>query len=809
MSKIPYSTVVKRQKKSESEGKKMDSKKSNTKPSFFDGALRVIRMEADRRRNERGALLCDILVFAIALFFARKHIAFGAYPLAASLVAVLKTRVWIALVGAVVGAISLGKSGVIHAIILVIIVFLRLIISGSSKEDDGEPIPIFREPLIMRIAAATIGSFVGAAYELLLEGFSLGVVLFGVFGVLLTVAFAVLYSGIFSINVSVSDFLYGTKNIFRQGLSQKDKYNLVLFQGSFLVFSFLICFSLDGYDFFGISPTYLFSTFLTLFVAKRFGAVRAMAVGFVCVLGVSSVQAVSYALCGIAAGLLFKIGVGYAIIGGGTLLCAWSSYAGGMNGFLSVFPEYAMTSLLITPILKNTPIEPTEQKSINNEKVAAEMVGAMAAAYRDKLSFSDSLEESLSMASLAIKRYGDGEGRGEFLEYRKIVKDTCDSLSVTPCEENIDKIATKLYKKIKLTDDDARALSLPVADVLSVMERASAEYEQSCNEKRKMDALAKEYELISKMINEARLSVGRERSTDTALSDKASEVFCRFGFPDGVIKVFGDRKKRVIGAGVDFDGTRITDSELKRSLEEAMGVYLGNSEYFRKNETALFECSAVPMWQVDHATVSSAAGGEVCGDTAVFFGSDDCFYALLSDGMGSGEVAKKTSLFVSEFLSHTLTPYTSEATALSLLNHIIRHKGDECSATVDLFSFDLLSSEAVFIKSGAAPSYIKRDGSLFRIRSQTAPIGLMKSVDSERIKLEIKDGDVIVMLSDGVSATPEDAPWLLDFLNREPTVELSDYADAILSLAKKNSRTADDLTVSVIRITNVKNAHPS
>ena len=138
--------------------------------------------------------------------------------------------------------------------------------------------------------------------------------------------------------------------------------------------------------------------------------------------------------------------------------------------------------------------------------------------------------------------------------------------------------------------------------------------------------------------------------------------------------------------------------------------------------------------------------------------------------------------------------------ALRATNHLIRHCGEECSATVDLFSFDLLTGEAKFTKCGAAPSFIKRDGSLFRIKSSTAPIGLMKEVDSERIRVEVKSGDYIIMVSDGVYLLPDDAVWLFEFLSRPAPESPKDFAEEILAAAKRSSGIEDDITVSVLRL---------
>jgi stage II sporulation protein E len=167
--------------------------------------------------------------------------------------------------------------------------------------------------------------------------------------------------------------------------------------------------------------------------------------------------------------------------------------------------------------------------------------------------------------------------------------------------------------------------------------------------------------------------------------------------------------------------------------------------------------------------------------------------------MGSGEEAKRTSDFACKFLKCALGIGSPE-TALHLLNSTLLGRGGECSATIDIFALDLFDGSATFIKSGAAPSFVKRDSSIFRIKSSTAPIGLMKTIDSERICVEIKGGDYVIMFSDGVSEIIEESPWLLELLSKPPKETPKAYADYILEEAKKHSKSRDDMSVIAVKI---------
>ena len=797
----------------------MENKKTET-VGFFGGIGALIKSGIKKRREQSTALLYDIVVLLISFVFSRSHIAVGTYPLALSFVAVLPSNVWIALIGGVLGSLTLGKIGIIQAIIIVIVVFLRIIISGSERHNDGAP---FCEPLVLRIASSAIGAFVGAMYEVLLRGFTVLSVLYGATLVLLSALFTFAFSGVFDSGVTFSEFLFGRKNIFSVKRRDKERYDLYLFQAAFLLFAFLISISLKDYNILGISPAYIFSGFITLIVARRFGVMRAMAVGFVSSLGVSSVYSVAFALAGLCSGLLFSAGLAYAIVGGGMLLSAWSAYAGGALGFLTVFPEYAVASMLAFPLLrKMMPEQNIDTKDLQKSKEAEDMVMATALSYRNSsLSFFGDMERSLLEAAKSLHKLGVGEGSVELYEYRDVAIEciksfcrdcpsyaACVQESPAPCVENIEFIAAKLYKKERIFGDEpdiAPKYCHNAASLFDAVTHSAALLEEKRYKIRKIEAIAEEYELFAKLISEARVNAEKERSQNSPLTEKLSEIFEAAGLHDGVIKVFGERKKYFIGAGEDKDGTLITSPELHREIEAAAGVRLGVPEYYRKDDIALFECGVAPMFSVEFATSGKRSGAEeISGDTAVSFeSSDGHFYSLVADGMGSGDAAHKTSHFTADFLSSILESSCSKNTAFHILNHIIKNRSEECSSTVDLFDFDLITGEALFYKCGAAPSYVKRENSIFRIRSETAPLGLMKTIDAEKIRVEVKNGDYIIMLSDGVSQSSDDAAWLIELLSKEPKTDMRDYAEYILEEAEKHSKNRDDMSVAVARVTHL------
>lgn len=775
----------------------MNGEPKREKRTLASSFIKTIRTEATCRKNEKGAFATDVGVFLCAFFLAGRHIAFGSYPLGAALVAILPSRVWIALLGALTGSLSMGRVGIIHAAAVFITAFLRALISSGGAR--GEDERLFSEPLIMRLSAVTIGAFAVAGYEMLTEGFTLPSLLFGIFEVGLSLGFAFVFSGLFIADISVRELLFGENESFPQK-KEGAQTRLLLFSGAICVLIFLLSISLIKYDFFGISLAYVFSVSVTLFGSRKFGVIWGIATGFISSLGISALYSPGFAVVGAVSGFLYPFGTPYALLGSAVFLSAWAAYVGGVGGFLSVFAEFLVGSALVYGAIRKIAPLSVGEKENSLVKTAEEMVGASwLSRDRDRTEI-QLLLFALKSSSEKIRRLMGEEARPEMREYIEICARVFAEEKIPMEEEKLSKIATKLYKKEKITEKERSELSIPDKAIDKIL-FLSAEYEKGLYEKRRAGSAAEQYGAVARMISDSLLAEREGQTVNPSLTEAAGEVFFGAGFPDGCIKVFGEKKIKVVAAGNDPDGRKITSPELKANLEAALGYRLGSYEYYRRGEMALFTAEAVPGFAVEYATVShSATEKESSGDSARFFESEGRFYSVLSDGMGTGEQARRTADFVSAYLADMLSSEVSVASALSSVGHILRQRESESSATLDLFSFNLLDGEAVFTKCGAAPSYVKRGRSIFRVRSESCPLGLMETLDAEKIRVEVKEGDVVIMLSDGVSASSADAAWLLSFLSKEECENSEKYANGILSLAKKSSFSRDDMTVSVIRI---------
>ena len=194
----------------------------------------------------------------------------------------------------------------------------------------------------------------------------------------------------------------------------------------------------------------------------------------------------------------------------------------------------------------------------------------------------------------------------------------------------------------------------------------------------------------------------------------------------------------------------------------------------------------------------------VCGDHIAVFGNGDAyFYALISDGMGSGEEASLTSDICAMFLEKMLSAGNRVEVSLKMLDGYIRSKntgtGEECSATVDLMELDLMDGRAVFAKNGAAPTYVVREGRVYKLHSPTLPIGILKDTPGQLLRFRTHPGDVVVMVSDGITLGNDECPWLIDLLSAPMPASMDSLRKDIIKRAL-TAGSEDDLSAIAIRV---------
>lgn len=206
---------------------------------------------------------------------------------------------------------------------------------------------------------------------------------------------------------------------------------------------------------------------------------------------------------------------------------------------------------------------------------------------------------------------------------------------------------------------------------------------------------------------------------------------------------------------------------------------------------------------------STKAGSPVSGDTCLNLKLDDGKYLMaISDGMGSGPEAMKSSKIAIKMLERLLSAGFEKDVSLKLINSTLSaNTSEDMYATLDIQILDLFSGNMEFIKNSACPTFVKRNGEVQLLKSITLPTGILDQADLVVYDYDLQDGDILVMCSDGIIDSNKEylnkQLWVKYLLEDIETDDAQKIADIIMNEAIDNDfgKQKDDMTVMVAKVT--------
>ncbi len=198
---------------------------------------------------------------------------------------------------------------------------------------------------------------------------------------------------------------------------------------------------------------------------------------------------------------------------------------------------------------------------------------------------------------------------------------------------------------------------------------------------------------------------------------------------------------------------------------------------------------------------------KISGDNHCFFETGEGqFFALLSDGMGSGSKACADSELVLELTEKLLLSGFSRDLTMQLINDSLIVGGENKNmSTMDLCQINLHTGEVDFLKIGAAISLIKRDGYVEEIPSNSLPLGVFPNLEPCRVSRMLMDGDYLFLFSDGITDsfyTKEGQEFLKQLVEEIPYRRPGEMASYLMKyvIQAAQGRIRDDMTILVIGI---------
>jgi len=197
------------------------------------------------------------------------------------------------------------------------------------------------------------------------------------------------------------------------------------------------------------------------------------------------------------------------------------------------------------------------------------------------------------------------------------------------------------------------------------------------------------------------------------------------------------------------------------------------------------------------------SGGKVSGDThSVIRINNRTFLMALSDGMGSGEYARKVSESAISLIEAFYRAEMPQDNVLNTINKLLSFNRDERFTCIDIAAVNLETGRADFVKIGSPAGVILREGEIKVLESNSLPLGILDNLRPATCSEILKAGDIVVFMSDGITSAFPSMTDLYEFLQGLKPLNPQNLADKILAgaLANGGNTAADDMTVLCTRI---------
>ncbi len=224
-----------------------------------------------------------------------------------------------------------------------------------------------------------------------------------------------------------------------------------------------------------------------------------------------------------------------------------------------------------------------------------------------------------------------------------------------------------------------------------------------------------------------------------------------------------------------------------------------------KENTCMIRLAEKELYSVTTGVAHIALEHNGSGDNFIFSElSGGRYLVAISDGMGTGKEAGVISSTAVGLLEKFMNAGFTEDTTIRSINSILNLKStDDMFTTLDISIIDRYTGDVETFKMGAPVSYIKRKNSVEVLKKENLPAGALEDVNVLSVGENAGDGDMLIMMTDGVADSIENDKRdkvLKEIIASVDTNNPQDAAEKIMKEVLKRGKQKDDMTIIVSKI---------
>lgn len=587
----------------------------------------------------------------------------------------------------------------------------------------------------------------------------------------------------------------------------------------------------------GLKPVYIGSDFSVMNTAASmavmlaasscgmsYAAAAGVILGIVCGIGGDFFMPIlgAYAFCGFLSGVFSKFGKGGVIAGmviANAILVVYTN--GAMDSVLTLY-EVMVSAVIFVFVPKR--VTRAVKRFIYIGEKDRESIVKLKGNLREKL---NGVSGSFAALAHTLKRLSDKEKEAEVTEVAALFDMAADKIcrdcrkSAVCWGKDFNSTYKSLFRLLEIMEERGSVKAEDVTDYFKdkclnlpkLLEEINRQYELYKASLAWKGRLKESRELVgeqlcgvSKIIESIADEIENDSGCDSVTAEEIVKKLEVRGVRTDGISVTRDRNGRHT-VKLEMCGRSATEknrSEAFDIIRETLPRPIDLHERRSKDEKrCVWEFEETERFEVETGFAGAGASeksGDNCRFTRLGCGK---YVAILSDGMGTGARASRESNAIIELLESFIRAGFDSGIAVKLINSIMVIKSEnETFATLDICVIDLYTGEAEFIKTGAEPSFIMQKNGVETVRAASLPVGVVAGIETDSTVRCVKDGDTIVMITDGIEGKSGDSGRIKSFIEKERACGANELANAILrnAIGENEGNENDDMTVITLKI---------
>lgn len=487
-----------------------------------------------------------------------------------------------------------------------------------------------------------------------------------------------------------------------------------------------------------------------------------------------------------------------------------------LNEFISILLATVIFCLLPTQILNSIK---EKLYAFREKQLVRQTINRSRSILAGRLYDLSGVFTEMANAFNAFKKSGVSESNAKDAMLKEISISICrDCENRAKCKRHENVVSSGLNKmidigfakgKLSLIDlpKELGGICLHPNNVIYGLNRLLADYRarliENANVNSGRDLIAAEALGVAEILRGLALDSGTLLKYHNRIERALSENLFKAGILVSELLIYGENE--LISVSLITDVKQFSIMTIQKVISKTLGINVTLSEQSSITEE---KCYLSFRKSNDYDAVFGIAsakkdGSNVSGDThSVTRVGYDKFLLALSDGMGSGKDAENVSSVSLSLIESFYKAGLNGDLILNTVNRLLAVNTEDSFTALDVSVIDLKNCSADFIKYGSPYGFILSDNGIKIVEGSSLPLGIIDELKPSVASASLCDGDVILLITDGISDAFGSTGEIIDFLRTLTAKNPQTLADEVLNKAVEISggRHDDDMTALAVRV---------